>query len=503
MPTEPRRYLFRLILLFGAGRLLVGAATATCSAQTVEAPTIRIETREVVLPVQVIEEKKDPKGLLIGPDGNELHVYLLHSREVSGLSATSFHIFEDGVEQAIKHFSLEKDHMWLAQDNMGQHDEYSCTPKGIWTGSDKQNIPVDESLTLHTYLLSYTPPSSPVDSCHRITIKVKDKHAKVYAPDQYCNTKDPLSDPLNGATLGERLLENASSGERGTLPLTFQLIPFGNFSGSYRVHISVAIPANLLERKWEGMHLNTSIAILGLVYDKNSALVHRFSDIACEASENTEYNGPLPPPGKSQIEPFVGAQKTWEGQIMPTTYQTQIDLGPGDYQVELLLTDGEKFGRATASLQLEDLGKDGLGISGIALCKRYRPASVEHRSPSQAPQYVPLVFNGTEFTPAGDTRFHKGERLNSFFEVYGPQLEDPAAAFQLQVRIADAKTGEIKLDSGTQPLKFTTPPKDHSAPVVREVSTDALPPGSYHLEAQVSDSAGRATAWSSASFTVE
>jgi hypothetical protein len=498
------RSLTRLIVLFGAGGLLVGATTAVSSAQSVETPTIRVETREVVLPVQVIEEKKDPKGLLIGPDDNEQHVYLLRRRELAGLSATSFHIFEDGVEQVIKHFSLEKDHLWLVRDNKGQHMEYSCTPKGIWTGSDKQNIPFDESLRLHTYLLAYTPPSSPAGSCHRITIKVKNKHAKIYAPDQYCNTKEPLSDPLNGASLGEKLLEKTSSKESSTLPLTFQSIPFGNSSGTYRVNISVATPASLLERKWEGIHLSASIAILGLVYgNKDNALAYRFSDVACTPSEsNVEFNGPLPP-GNSQIELIPGSHKYWEDLTIPTTYQTQIDLGPGDYRLELLLTDGEKFGRATASLKLQDLVKDGLRISGIALCRRYRPASVEPRSPSQAPQYVPLVFNVTEFTPAGDARFHKGELLNSFFEIYGPELEDPAAAFQLHVRIADAKTGEIKLDSGSEPLKFSTPPKNHSASVVRDVSIDVLPPGFYHLEAQVTDSEGHKTAWSSASFTVE
>jgi hypothetical protein len=70
---------------------------------------------------------------------------------------------------------------------------------------------------------------------------------------------------------------------------------------------------------------------------------------------------------------------------------------------------------------------------------------------------VPSVFDGVEFTPAGDTRFKKGESVSSYFEIYGPQLEATAATMYLQVRVVDTKTGEIKLDSGPQPLKLTTP----------------------------------------------
>jgi hypothetical protein len=61
----------------------------------------------------------------------------------------------------------------------------------------------------------------------------------------------------------------------------------------------------------------------------------------------------------------------------------------------------------------------------------------------------------------------------------------------------------VKLDSGVEPLKFSSAPKNNSIPVVRTVSIEALSPGSYRLEAQVSDSAGHKTEWSAASFTVE
>jgi hypothetical protein len=492
-------------VLFVLSGLVLGFAAGVSSARQQTSTPILVESREVVLPVEVVEERKDPKGILTGPNGEVLHIYIVHSDEIKGLSAKSFHIFDDGVEQGIQHFSVEKDLAWAAIDNAGVHVEYSCTPKGVWSGQDQEKTWIDTSRQLHTYLLTYVPPSSREGTCHQIVLKVDHKHATIFAPHQYCNTKDPLSDPLNGTDFGNRLLDNANSLLPGNLPLSVKTSSFlGSSRTSYRINISAQIPANLLVRKWDGARLQTSIAILGLAYNKNGVLVSRFSDMACVPSKSIEgFNGPLPP-NESDIPPPISAlRKRWENQTMPTSYQTQLELAPGDYRLEFVLSDGEKFGRATVFVTVDDFAGSGLAISGIALCKRYRQVPVEPRPPTQAPQYIPLVSDGTEFTPAGDARFHKGEPFISFFEIYESQLDDTAATTHLQVKITDVKTGEVKLDSGVEPLKLSIGRKNGSIPVVRTVSIEALSPGSYRLEAQVSDSEGHKTDWSGASFTVE
>jgi hypothetical protein len=121
-----------------------------------------VEPREVLWPVEVVAEKRDPKGLLTGPNGESVPVYLVDSDEIRGLSAKSFHIFEDGVEQQIRHFSVERVAVSVASGNMGQREKYSCTPTGVWSGQDHQKIEVNEvekQRQLHTYLLTYVPRS--------------------------------------------------------------------------------------------------------------------------------------------------------------------------------------------------------------------------------------------------------------------------------------------------------------------------------------------------------
>jgi hypothetical protein len=198
------------------------------------------------------------------------------------------------------------------------------------------------------------------------------------------------------------------------------------------------------------------------------------------------------------------ALKYWEDLTIPTTYQTQLELGPGDYELELAITDGEKFGRATALLRLDSLVEDHLAISSIALCKRYRRASVGPRPPTQAPQYVPLVAKGMEFTPAGDSRFKKGEPLIAFLEIHGSQIEGATPAkISLEMKISDAKTNELKIGTGIRSVDSDTLPGSLTIPVAWDVGADKLPPGSYLLELQASDFAGNKTPWRSATFSVE
>lgn len=192
--------------------------------------------------------------------------------------------------------------------------------------------------------------------------------------------------------------------------------------------------------------------------------------------------------------------------MIPGGYRTQRDLDPGDYLLQLLLTDGEKFGRASTAITVDDFGAPGLSISGIALCKRYHSTSLDERGPTRAPRYVPLMFDGMEFTPAGDTRFKKGEQLFSYLEIYNsPKKEYASAKLYLEMKVTDIQTGELRIGTGLRPVDSPIRPDSHppAIPVVWDMEIAKLPPGSYRLEVQASDAAGSKTEWRAASFTVE
>jgi hypothetical protein len=459
---------------------------------------IKIESHEVVVPIEVTQETKDPKGIISDSQGNLRGVWILRFNEITNLPPKSVHIFEDGVEQKIQHFSFERLHGWGIQDNIGQHQEYSCTPRGIWAGPDimRTDFFFDDH-RLHTYLLTYAPSPSAKGSCHQITIKVDRKHATVFAPDQYCNTDDPLSDPLKDTRLGNELVSYAKSEARGNLPLSVQINSFKTLTEAQRVDLSVAIPPNLLTRKWDGINLKTSIAILGLVFDQHNELAAEFTDVACLPGEMPMgYQGPFPIPGD--------IKQVWEQVIIPSNYRTQVALKPGDYRVELVLTDGEKFGRKTASITVDDFTKEPLSISAIALCKRYHKPSPDEKGPTRAPQYVPFMFDGMEFRPAGDTRFKTSEQLFAYLEIYDSEIQSGSGAkTYLEMKVTDETTHELKIGTAARLVDSPLRSENPAIPMVWDMEIGKLSPGSYRLEAQASDSMGHKTEWRAASFSVQ
>lgn len=123
LPVSADLTKFRITLIVLLGTL--GGHTYECVAQESDPLTIRVESREVFIPVYVLDKRHAQfrDGYADFP-------------EWMGLSREDFSIFEDGKEQQIRDLTLEVHQAGLVVDNFNQHIEYSCTPKGIWAGPD-------------------------------------------------------------------------------------------------------------------------------------------------------------------------------------------------------------------------------------------------------------------------------------------------------------------------------------------------------------------------------
>ncbi|MGA3176113.1 MAG: hypothetical protein ABSE19_02070 [Candidatus Acidiferrum sp.] len=496
----PRAQKLIVHLLFG---LAVLGTQATVSLAQAESPfAIRIDTREVVVPVFVIDKSYFLEQRF--RRGGTLHIDRYYGKEITGLSAMDFHVFEDGSVQQIQNVSVEPLRYWGVSDNVSAHEESSCTPRGIWAGPDlqpragpQQHFRLGNQKSGGLYLVSYVPPPSPEGSCHQIEVKVDRDNVSVSARNEYCNTKYPPSDPLNGTKLGKQMEAYAESNLREKSPISVQIGSFLGDFGAVRVDIAAEFSASAFKRKRGNTNPYATIAVLGMVFDRNSNVVARFSDSACYSSGFWSFF-----PGTHS--PPASILKELEHLLTPNRYETQVDLPPGEYDLKLVVTDGEKFARAEVPLQIDGSNRNGLAISGISLCKRFHKVTDGPPEGVRAPQYVPLVSNGIEFTPAGNTRFKKNDRLMSYFEIREPPLAGRGSAkARFQMKVMDAKTGELKTDAGVQDVDSGVGPGSFLIPVAREVAIDRLPKGTYCLEVQASDSAGNKTVWRAASFTVE
>lgn len=481
--VSARRCLATLLLVGG-----VWASGAPIVAAQAESPfAIRVDAREVVVPVVVLD-RTHRRMVALG-------AYEELDEEITDLAVKDFHIFEDGVEQPIDNIAMELPRIRDVRDNISHHVEDSFTPRGIWASPDlwPQSGGGLTLSPLVTYLVSYVPPESSAGTCHRIAVKVRHRHATVYARDEYCNVKHPLSDPVSGTQLGKKMEAFASHGDSGALPVFVQAGSFFGYAEKSRLEISVEFPWSEVKRKWAGVNLYAMVAILGVVRDRSGTEVARFSDMTSTVPWNF-YRGPLPPDRE-----FL---KKWEAAGIPARYETQLQLAPGEYELDVVVTDGEKFGWKAVPVKVEGQRPDGFGIGDILLCRRFHEVEQGAQAAARAPQYVPLASNGLEFTPAGNARFDRNQPLVSYFEVYEPAGQASGEA-KFKMRIVNAKTGEIRVDAGWNTVEMEGRSRARTIPIAAKLAIETLDPGAYVVVIQASDSTGKATAKQTKKFVIE
>ncbi len=483
------------MLLLVCMTIPIGKA-GVCWAQSEGPLSIRVESREVVVPVFVVD-KSDVRHTMSYVDRSEEI-----DKEITGLTAKDFRIFEDGVEQKVQSVMVEPLRRWAVRDNVSVHVDSSCTPRGIWSSPDlwpqtRYVMPATNEPTLHVYLISYLPPPSTEGSCHQIKVKVDRHPATVTARDGYCNIAAPPSDPVRGTAVGKQMEGFAESGQAGEIPMTVQAAAFLGEQGESRVDIAVGFPANELKREWHGVNLDARIAISGQVQGKNKSVVTEFSDNACYCSKFWAFY-------RGDAQPSAELLKEFETIMVPGNYQTQIDLPPGEYELKLVMTDGKKFGRAEAALKVDGIDRKGLGISDIALCKRFQKAGDGAEEAARTPEYVPLVKNDLELTLASSTRFGKGERMMTYVQIYPPGGEKAGPGKVLvQMKVTEVQSGAVKLDTGMKAVEAGKSAGKNGIAMVEEVGIEKLKPGEYRLEMQAGDGNGNKSEWREALFTIE
>lgn len=509
-------------LALASGLFLGSVPLAT--AQTESSLAIRVESNQVLVPTFLFD--KERFGLINTSAETRCMIDSARALQEKGISARqlpakcwggsildlgtkNFRLFQDGAEQAIQGVARQREHLWQLYDNYGFHREYSGTPAGKWSTSDLGSSTWLPPTDTGSYVLAYVPPPSTKGSCHQIKVSADRRNVVVYNRSEYCNVEHSPLDPLEGTNFSKQMETELALPTKPKIPLLAQSGVFFTDSGATHVHLVLQFPWNSLHREWiDGYdHLFATIGVLGLVYRKDGTLAARFSDQACCPRDAPSWHY-----GK------FGAAG-YDVYDIPARYEAQTDLPPGDYDLQIILSDGKKFGRVEIPLDIENADKELLNLSSVALCKRFHPVDPPSYTEGLLPsKFVPLVSKGTEFTPAADTAFKKHDPLFAYFEVFAPRGADDASAnVQFQLRITNLATGKVQIDSGPRPTTEFLQPAEHSPPpagasiasggskilhIVQEVATQDLLKGNYSLEVQATDSAGHRTPWHAATFTI-
>lgn len=461
---------------------------------------IRVESNQVLVPVIVLDDKLYSRLKKAQLEGRQRSAQVLDSLAVRGLSIKDFHLFEDGQQQTVQGVASEAPGFAMVSDNFGKHPETTGSGGGRWGYPDIPSNDLREWLAWPKYVIAYVPPPSPTGSCHQIRVKVNRPHALVWARSEYCNTKHPPTDPLNGTEFGNQMEAQLASTKEGTIPLAVHAVTFPQDSGQSRVYIELEFPWKSLKYEFRQGTLYASFGSLLMLYNHDGTLAARLSDFACCDYGN---NVKKPPVNESP-----GVHPEQARAVIPDRFETQLALPPGAYELRAIFSDGENFGRKLIPLTVDSYDPKQLALSQIALARRVRKLSAVP-SPEPAPKppgsFTPLISKGVEFTPTSDTHFRKDELLCAYFEVNDPQRPlDVPTTVKAHLRIVDANTGKVKLDFEPVSAAPYVIPGSSLIPIARGIDLGTLADGPYRLVVQVTDdAAGQDTPWRKVNFQVE
>jgi hypothetical protein len=157
-------------------------------------------------------------------------------------------------------------------------------------------------------------------------------------------------------------------------------------------------------------------------------------------------------------------------------------------------------------LRVERIDSQVLAISDIALNGFLRDASrllIDATRVLPKPLVpTPLVSKHAQFVPAADAQLKKNSSLPLYFEIYEPLLENRSVDVYFQMKVTNVKTGSLVVNSEPASAAQCVVPGRVVVPIALKVDTDKLQSGSYKVEIQASDSAGRKTEWRIAQFEI-
>jgi len=505
-------------------------------------PTFYSQGRQVIVEAEVwnhVDKKHAgdaswiPYGSLEGlPDGGAALTEILKRMPppARGLTAKDFHVFDNGAEQSINYF---KEADFAAIGPTRQWVLYPTT-YGVW-GILQPGGPGIGGLPSATYQIGYVPPPPQPGECHTIQL-VSENHYVLLNRKQYCALKNSDAAMMLQKKLEAGMQSFANSTAQGLIKVAANAFTFwssgvltlltaassntppaSGFMYVVEVHdskapatIQIATEFTLPKPVWDYpcRKNNPAVHVLGILYGTSGKLSGQFADtFKCQM---------VTTPMTEDLKKIPGVTVT-----IPSRFNTQIQLRPGDYELRVVVSDGKQFGRARVPLRVEPLDTQSLAISDVALNSILRDASwiardatsvtpaplvpsplVSNSIPAAPVPGVPPASENVQFLPVPDAQLYKNNPLSVYFEIYEPVLDAADTAIYYRMRITNLNTGATIMD--TEPISAAdfVVPGNEVVPVGLKLNTDKLAPGSYRLEIQASDSAGRQSAWRQSMFAI-
>ena len=337
------------------------------------------------------------------------------------------------------------------------------------------------------YMIGYSPENFEEGKCHTLRVKMNQSGLTVRARTGYCDVKPP--DLLSGNPVEKDLEKVILAGSPGTLKALLQAPFFYTSANSARMNVAVDVPTEAVKFDKKKGKYHGLLNILGVVYRPDGGVAARFSDTLKFDFDDKK------------------SMEAW--QEMPMIhYEKDVEGVPGKYTLKLAVSSSaNSFAKLELPIAIDPYDGQKLSLSALAFSTSMRKISQADASVDSAmsEDRTPLIVGGLQLFPSARTTFKKSETVALYAEVYAPALnaaEMPKDfATVVQMRLLDAKTGQVKIDSGLmrqRELRAGNP----VIPVALKVPVDQLAPGDYICELMGADVLGGQSR-RVANFTVE
>ena len=249
----------------------------------------------------------------------------------------------------------------------------------------------------------------------------------------------------------------------GELPVDFNIDYFRGADGFSETHLALEIAAeNLRVNQYDERMLGRYDLIGTFTHIESGEILDEFRD---------------------SLEIEISAADWEAARHYPILFQRKVDLLPGRYRLELYVRDfvGRRLGIVQRMVAVPAFPPDRTAVSSFVSAFKADDAG------ATGVDGIPHQFGHLRLYPKPNRRFGTGQRVLAFFEVYLP--EKPASADpQVSVRFTLKRGEEVVLDETNRFRPRVEKPD--TVDVLKVLSGPALAPGSYQLEALVSEKGG-------------
>ena len=337
------------------------------------------------------------------------------------------------------------------------------------------------------YMLGYSPEKFEEGKCHALKVKITQSGMTVRARTGYCDVKPP--DLLSGNPVEKDLEKLILASSPGTVKASMQAPFFYTSANTSRMNVALDVPSEIVKFEKHKGKYHGVLNVLGMVYRPDGGVAARFSD-------NLKFD-------------FEDKRSMEAWQETPTIhYEKDVEGVPGTYTLKMAISStGGNFAKIEMPVSIDPYDGQKFSVSGLAFSTSMRKISQTDAGldTAMSEDRTPLIVGGLQLFPSARAVFSKGETVAVYAELYAPALAAPEVpkdfATAVQLRLLEAKTGKVRVDSGAMRAGEMRP-GNPVVPIGMKLPIEALEPGEYICEflgADVSGGQGRRTA----NFTIQ